>query len=297
MLKTSGQIPLPIDVFREADRNFELGGRSFYFFDFDDNVVHLGTKIMLFNKQTGEEFGVSTADFATVAKDLGKAGTEWAHFEAREDPITGSYKRFRDDPALGGEGRPQYLITDMLTALGHPFLDWRGPSWDFFVHAVNNNRPIAVITARGHHPHTIRRAINLLVVSRDLEASPNYLSVYPVSNPEIRHQLGDTEMKWSTGELKKAAIRAAVKDAFECYELNPHHRFGMSDDDPHNVALILQAMKELKKEYPENAFYVFNTHGRQMLRHEVLLDDKTQDESIEAPQMSLFGTSTGDEKK
>ncbi|MBS1984917.1 MAG: hypothetical protein JST16_12170 [Bdellovibrionales bacterium] len=288
---TSGQMPLlPSDVFREEDRNFEKGGRSFYFFDFDDNVIHLATKIVLFHSHTGEEVHVATSEYPQVHSQLGKKNSPWEHFVTREaDPYTGSYRNFRElPPHLLGE-KHQPLIQDMLDALSQPFLEWRGPSWDFFVKAVNNNRPVAIITARGNAPHTIRRAINILRNSRDLANCPNYVSVYPVSHPETRKFLGDTENKWGTALLKKAAIKAAVKDAFECYGQNPHHRFGMSDDDPSNVALILEAMKELKQEYPENAFFVINTHGRNLVKEEVLVDG-TRQEKLPEPQMELFKT-------
>ena len=285
---SSGQVPLPIDVFREPDRNFEKGGRSFYFFDFDDNVIHLSTKIVLFNKKDNSEIAVSTSDYTSVHHLLGKPGT-WEHFELRmSDPHRGSYRNFRDHPAeMLPQTGVQPLITDMIDALSQPFLDWRGPSWDFFTHAVNNNRPISIITARGHHPHTIRRAINILRNSRDLAACPNYVSIYPCSNTETRLVLGDTEQTWSTAELKKAAIKAAVRDAFACYGDNPHHRFGMSDDDPLNVAFIINAMRELKQEYPRNAFFVINTAGRQLLKEEVLLEG-IQKTNLETLQMELF---------
>lgn len=285
--ETSGQLPiLPVDLFREQDRNFEKGGRSFYFFDFDDNVIHLATKTLLFPKSGGEPMEVSTSDFPIVSHQIGKPGP-WADYEIRLDPFRGSFRNFRELPPELLQGKPQPLIADMMEALSQPFLDWRGPSWDFFVKAVHNNRPVSIITARGNHPHTIRRAINILRNSRDLGACPNYVSIYPVSNPETRLALGDTEQKWSTAELKKSAIKHAVRDAFECYGQNPHHRFGMSDDDPSNVALIIEAMRELKAEYPDNAFFVINTHGRQLLKEEILID-RVQRHNLDAYQTELF---------
>ncbi len=274
-VKTFGQVALPIPDERERDRNFHLGGRSFYFFDFDDNIIHLNTKILLFHKKTGVEQGVPTSEFPTVSKLLGSPGTEWEHFEIREEAFTGSFRNFRELPRDLLKGAPQPLIHDMLESLQNPFNEWRGPSWGFFLKAVNNNRPISVITARGHHPHTIRRAINLLVQSRELDAHPNYLSVYPVSFPETRRQLGDTTESWNTAQLKKEAIKFAVRDAFACYGENPYHRFGMSDDDPHNVELIVEAMHDLKAEYPENAFFAFNTFGGKIVREEILLDGQS----------------------
>jgi hypothetical protein len=270
-VKSYGQVSLPIPDERERDRNFHLGGRSFYFFDFDDNIVHLQTKILIFHKLTGEEAAVPTADFPVLSKKIGEPGSDYEHFEIREQSITGSFRNFRELPRDLLNGRPQPLIQDMLDALQNPFSEWRGPSWGFFLKAVNNNRPISVITARGHHPHTIRRAINLLVQSRELDSHPNYLSVYPVSFPDTRRQLGDVENTWSTAKLKKEAIKYAVQDAFACYGENPYHRFGMSDDDPHNVELILEAMRELKQEFPQNAFFAFNTHGGKIVREEALL--------------------------
>jgi len=274
MLKaSSGQVALPIQFLREYDRNFEKGGRSFYFFDFDDNVVHLPTKIILFKKGSLQEKAVSTTDFALFSYFLGQKGSFWEDYFIDENPASGSFRNFREQKDLSLDEQP--LIKDMKEALSHPFLDWRGPSWDFFLHAVNNGRPVAVITARGHHPHTIRRAIDTLVLSRDLVMNPNYLSVYPITYPDIRYKLGDTQSEWSTATLKKAAIKAAVKDAFECYGKNAFHRFGMSDDDPLNVALIREAMQELKETYQENAFFVINTHERQLLKEEVFSKNAT----------------------
>lgn len=287
-----GQLGLAIPAGRERDRNFSEGGRSFYFFDFDDNVAHLHTKIVVFHKNTGEEVEVSTTDFPEVLKQISTDGSEWAQYEVRDEEPAGSFRNFRELPKEQLNGKPQPLIEDMLDAMQNPHQEWRGPSWNFFAHAVNNNRPVAVITARGHHPHTIKRAVDLMVLSGDLDAHPNYLCVYPVSNPDIRRSLGDNEFKLNTAELKKIAIKAAVSDAFACYGENPYHRFGMSDDDPHNVALIIEAMRDLKEEFPGNAFFAFNTHGGKIVKTEVLLDGKSREEEShnksEMDQMTLF---------
>ncbi|NCN26981.1 hypothetical protein GW915_05340 [bacterium] len=285
---SKGQLQLPIDYFREPDRNFEKGGRSFYFFDFDDNVVHLPTQIVLFHKTSDLEKHISTQDFAKVHPLLGKPGSEWEHFEAIISKERNSYKNFREQNYDLEEGKEQPLIQDLKKALEDPLLEWRGPSWGFFVYAVNNNRPISIITARGHHPNTIRRAINHLVQNRDLGAHPNYLSVYPLSFPEIQKELGDVKLELSTAELKKLAIKKAVQDAFECYGPNPSHRFGMSDDDPKNVELILEAMVELKETYPENAFFVINTHGRKLVKEEVMLKGRIQGQELEYEQKKLI---------
>jgi hypothetical protein len=135
---------------------------------------------------------------------------------------------------------------------------------------VFNKRPIAIITARGHHPDTLKRGIDILRDRGHLANNPNYLGIYTVSHPQVRGALGDADGRWSVPELKKAAIMQSVRQAMHRYGKNPYHRFGMSDDDPDNIALILAAMSELKREYPENAFFVIDTSRRPVIKSEVL---------------------------
>ena len=98
---------------------------------------------------------------------------------------------------------------------------------------------------------------------------PNYLSVYPVNNPDIRAELGQADVEVNVPRLKQSAIRASVEKAFRTYGYNPYHRFGMSDDDPKNVDLIIEEMKSLKTLYPENCFYVIDTSGGRFIKREI----------------------------
>ncbi|MEZ4815760.1 MAG: hypothetical protein R3A80_11220 [Bdellovibrionota bacterium] len=127
-----------------------------------------------------------------------------------------------------------------------------------------------------------------MVQTRDLLAHPNYLGVYPVSHSATRLELGDLNETKSVAELKKLAIHQSVKDAFDCYGYSPHHRFGMSDDDEENLKLILEAFLELKKEFPENAFFAFNTHDRKLQKLEVTLEGDIDSETVKTEQGKLF---------
>ena len=187
---------------------------------------------------------------------------------------------------LDGHGQP--FVEDLLAALTKGDLLWKGPSWSFFFHAVYNGRPVAVITARGHHPDTLAAGIGELYARGILSAAPNYLGLYLVSHPGVRAELGDPNARRSIPELKKAAIIRSVEVAMQRYGENPYHRFGMSDDDPHNVALILEAMRELKSRYPHNAFFVINTSSEPAEKTEVL-EGSTHTEHVPfAAQLRLF---------
>jgi hypothetical protein len=286
---SQGQLELPIERPMEPDRNSAHGGRSFYFFDFDDNVVHLPTGLYLFHKETGEEKEVSTREFAQINHLLGKENP-WEKFEVRLDPQTGSFRRFRHrdlkfvDRVLG---KRQPLYEDLAQVLKGGE-DWKGPSWTFFWHAVHNGRPLSIITARGHRPDGIKEAVTLLVKKKHLSREPNYLSIYPVSDNDTRVHLGDKEYNWHTARLKKAAIHSSVKEAFKVYGFSPHHRFGMSDDDPANIKLVIEAMQELKTLFPQNSFFVIDTQNGQLFKKEVFADSVKTAEPLASSQLTLF---------
>lgn len=287
---SSRQLELPIETPHQPDRNHSRGGRSFYFFDFDDNVIFLPTPLYLFHRESGEEKAVSTKEFAAIGAKVGKEG-HWRDFEIRFDPQTGSFRRFRQKQIpwlkkLLGQRQP--LIEDILNALRLHENEWRGPSWNFFWHAVHNSRPLSIITARGHHPETMKDGIRVLKKRGHLSREPNYLSVFPVSHADVRVDLGDANRDWHTARLKQEAIKRSVEEAFRIYGQNPAHRFGMSDDDPTNLQLIIEALQDLKKKYVENSFFVIDTHAGRLVKQEVLPTRVESGAVLSGTQLNLF---------
>ena len=269
--KRKGQLELGETRLKEPDRNYHRGGRSFYFFDFDDNIAFLTTPLVLFHKETGDELFLSSGEWALHHASVGKNGP-YEHYEIRFDDLTGSFRCFRDLDLTEVEklaGKKQLFIQDVLEALKLPDTQWKGPSWDCFYHATFNQRPISIITARGHNASTIQEGVREFIKAGYLPAEPHYLSVYAVSNKEVRKHLGDSEFTASTAELKQRAIRASVEKAIEIYGYSPHHRFGMSDDDPKNIQLVVEEMTRLKSSYPEMSFFMIETHRGDFIKHEI----------------------------
>lgn len=275
------QLELEITRAQEPDRNFEKGGRSFYFFDLDDNVFFLGTPIYAFHKKTNQEIALTSGDFAKHLSDIGKSGI-YKDYILNMDSVTGSFRRFRD------EDKPTNLrsfCVDLEAAISKPEFDWKGPSWQCFYHASFNQRPVSLITARGHSPETIKEGIKYFVRDGHLPKEPNYLSLYPVSHPETQNQLSKGR-PMSTAELKLHAVIESVEQAMNAYGLNPHHRFGMSDDDPKNLELIFKAMLILKHKYPDNSFFVIKTHDTDFVKEEVFLNH-TESKTLSQSQLML----------
>lgn len=285
MARRVAQLPLPIGRQPQADRNLHKGGRSFYFFDFDDNVMTLGTQIYVFHRRTREELALSTEAFAQLSPLLGEEGP-YLEYEIDLDDQHGSFRRFRDLPAPTGE---QPFVEDVREAIAAGPVEWHGPSWDLFHHAVYNQRPIAIITARGHAPDTVARGVEQLVEAGHLDLRPNYLSILPVSHPETRRRLGDPDGSATIPELKMAAILRCVEEAMDRYGHSPYHRFGMSDDSPENLELITAAMRKLKERYPDNAFFVIDASDGRLIKTEVSLDRSDQSVEVEdVAQLDLF---------
>ena len=107
----------------------EPRGKSFYFFDIDDNLLFLPTKIVLTNTRTGETNGVSTGQYA----DLPCQSWQDRHGMGR----LGRQERIREFQ------RPARLLADVRRIFAEDPSDWQGPSWSYFAHACP--------TARGSH--------------------------------------------------------------------------------------------------------------------------------------------------
>lgn len=289
-----GQLELGINRTPEKDRNYHLGGRSFYFFDFDDNIAFLTTPLILFHKETRAEITVNSGEFAQYHHTFGKSG-KYADYVLDFCDKTGTFRNFRDhdeDELLRMNRKRQIFVEDVAAALGYPDFQWKGPSWECFYHATFNQRPLSVITARGHHPDTLREGIKEFVRGRILPLEPNYLSIFPVSHKPTQAALGDTDFSQSTAELKQRAIRASVEKAIEIYGYSAHHRFGMSDDDPKNIQLIVEEMTRLKARFPEMSFFMIETQHGNFVKHEVKLSGLSGERGDALSQLSLFEDTT-----
>ncbi len=263
----------------EKDRNHHLGGKSFYFFDFDDNVAYLPTPIIIYHKKTHKELILSSNEWSKHKKNIGKISSPYKDYYVNEEDcnIKGSFRYFGESPT----GESEYFIEDIKALMKMENLSWQAPSWRFFYYATLNKRPVSLITARGHSIETVKAGIKLMVKYGHIPNIPNFLSIYPLSNRSIRKKLGDKEMKLSIPQLKANALTAAVETAIEVYGNNPHHRFGISEDDSDNIQSIIDEMIILKQRYPEMSFFVFKTTNHSYQPIEILINKISKSPEVE----------------
>lgn len=236
-------------------------GLSFYFFDIDDNLLFLPTTLYLWNAETRAELSVSSGDFARIQNELGRSG-QWHAWAVREE----TFRDFRDQ--AGTPTGEQTFVKDLIAACAGTG-PWKGPSWPLLVHAAEKQRPIAMVTARGHEPATIEAGLHVLVERKQLPAVPPILGIYTVANAGVRARLDAMDPAMTTPSIKKLAIKNAVDTALARYGAAPPHRFGMSDDDPNNVVLAISAMRDCKVMYPDKRFFVINSNHQEYVKLEI----------------------------
>jgi hypothetical protein len=140
-----------------SDRDFK-----YYIFDWDDNILHMPTKIRLEHRGKDgvwKEVEVSTSTFALVRTDI-------EHYRA---PSNGgwraAFQNFADDPLPGESvGQSNRFIEDTITALEKvEHGEKPGPSYNALKKTLREGRLFAIVTARGHSPETIKKAVRVFI--------------------------------------------------------------------------------------------------------------------------------------
>jgi hypothetical protein len=119
----------------------------YYAFDWDDNILHMPTKILM-DKREGDGWvpvDVSTSDFATVRHDK-------ENYRLRDGNPVIAFSEFRDTGARGADA----FFEDSTAAIRS---GKKGPSWKAFIRCLTEAALFSIITARGHEPESIKRVV------------------------------------------------------------------------------------------------------------------------------------------
>lgn len=257
----------------------EITMRS-YIFDWDDNILHMPTEVLVDKRVDGEwvPMSMSTGDYAKFRED--------PNYRLRNNKPGQAFKWFSDNEAF---------IRDVKKAIHNESF---APSFDKFKEALINSNPFAINTARGHHPNTIKGGVKIFIdmVLTDDEKSEMVVNIrknlklaeglndsqvidlyldemgeyYPVSSGEFGERFGlDVRGSASSPEhSKKVAIEHFTKKVFDNVKKlvgSDYKKFsiGFSDDDLGNVKAAEEFISnELKMIYPEIHFVVYDTSDK-----------------------------------
>ena len=289
--------PIPFVNEEVASRDFK-----YYIFDWDDNILHMPTKIKMEHLEedgTWKKVEMSTSTFAMVRTD-----TE--HYRAPSDGgWAEAFSNFEDHPDK------ENFILDTLDALERvQHGEKPGPSYNALKKTLREGRIFAIVTARGHSPETIEKAVRLFIryalsederaemmsnlrgyrryidgvgdgeFGTDQEELDFYLSMCRysavtyqgfkdrmVQDPIYQEKLA-TATNASRPELaKEFAIRDFVEHIFHMLRRNGTMgrpvSIGFSDDDKGNVKSVSSYIqKELSKRFDGIKFVVYDTSDR-----------------------------------
>jgi len=252
---------------------------KYYAFDWDDNIVHMPTKIIV-KDEDGEEVGMSTDDFAEHRHQIGKE-----NFNYKGNTIVG----FAEDPFRNFRtaGDKDFVIDAMKAT--------EGPAFDDFREAINSGSIFSIITARGHNPNTLKQAIYNYIINNfngiskdelvknlkkyrtfsgeeemsDNELIKTYLALnkyHPVSfgdetgasNPEeAKVRAMDEFVDYIKGMAAVLNKRAFLKNDVANKFVPKMPSIGFSDDDPKNI----EVMNKHFKDKPDNIVKTYSTAG------------------------------------
>ena len=252
---------------------------KYYAFDWDDNIVHMPTKIIV-KDDKGNEVGMSTDDFAEHRHHIGKKP-----FDYKGQSIIGfaenPFRNFRT------EGDKEFLVDAMRAKTG--------PAFDDFKEAINNGSIFSIITARGHNPNTLKQGVYNYIIDgfngidkdqlvknlkkyrtfvdeddmSDEELIKSYLELnkyHPVSFGDEKGAQNPEEAKvramddfvnyikaMSAVLNKKAYLKNDISNKF----VPAKPTIGFSDDDIRNV----EVMNKHFKDKPDNIVKTYSTAG------------------------------------
>lgn len=275
ILKTIDARLVNIDI---ANRDFK-----FYIFDWDDNILHMPTRVYLEKLGASGEWtpvSVPTSTFALIRSDT-------ANYRF---PSEGGYSAaFRDFKDSSPDTQESAFIHDTISALERVAKgEAPGPSFETLRKTLREGRLFAVVTARGHASATIREAVKIFIdtvltddertemmqnlrgyrwwldkretFGTDEEELDYYLSMcryHAVTSPDFKKILeGDDDFssRFSSASsarrpelAKEFAIHDFVEHLFHTLErtggLGRPVSVGFSDDDAGNVQAVSDYVK------------------------------------------------------
>ena len=287
------------EIYR-SDVNYDVATRDFkfYIFDWDDNILHMPTKIHLEQQDCNGDWHpveVSTSVFALVRTD-----------PRYRMPPGGRAEAFREFQDVVDDSGDLSFIRDTRAALARVKAGEKpGPSFETLRKTLREGRIFAIVTARGHEPETLREAVKIFIdevltpdertammrslrgyrwwldkmtdFGADEEELDYYLSMcryHAVTNPGFFEQMKSDDDFGGRYELasgserpelaKEFAIRDFVEHVFHVLKrtggLGRSVSVGFSDDDAGNVRAVSDYIKEeLVKRFQGFKFVVYDT--------------------------------------
>ena len=276
---------------RVADRDFK-----YYIFDWDDNILHIPTRIHLEKRQPDGSWAphlVSTSVFSLIRGDT-------QNYRPPHGNWPEAFVEFQD---FANETESHFLrdareaIQRLIRGAEDP-----APSFQTFRTTLVEGRLFAIVTARGHASSTLRMGVRMFVDIvltpaergemlanlRGYRAAFDHVTQFGTDEEELAYYLGLNHYNAVTsprfneflsrtapgaeaaGHRKQFAIRAFVEHVVRILartqeegRLRHSVSVGFSDDDPGNIKAVEEYIQtELGSRFPGVKFVVYDTSDR-----------------------------------
>jgi hypothetical protein len=260
---------------------------KYSFFDFDDNILHLETKISM-EFYDGAEWIPSQLSTPAYAMNRNNPLYRLPMVDGKIDYDV-AFGNFRDI-----EGRANTFFEDCVDALNNGRF---APSYEAFKRCMLNGHHLFIVTARGHEPQTIKNVVRYFVYEHLSEAERETMKVnitkfsglysLPIADDVIESYLDDCQYIGVSSNSFAASIQPHELSEGEVYDIAKTEigkeivikRFiekcvanrdkaadriksisiGFSDDDMRNITKITETFTEAKSTYPDVKFVIYNT--------------------------------------
>jgi hypothetical protein len=277
---------------KAPDINYAVADRDlrYFIFDWDDNVLHMPTRIHLERRTEAgawTPYSVSTALFSLIRNDTAQyrpPGGDWEE----------AFRDFRDVEI----GEENVFLRDTREAIDRVVSGEASPapSFETLKRVLTEGRLFAIVTARGHDPHVLQAGVRYFVdrvftnaekqamlrnlrgylewlepghdTNSDAEVLDYYLSLnkyHGCMSPRFRELLREHNYEAAgTEEGKQFAIRDFVRYIIGILRergVDKPISVGFSDDDEGNAQAVETFIEqELAREYPGVKFAVYYTN-------------------------------------
>ena len=277
--------------------NLRVGDRDFkyYIFDWDDNILHMPTRIHLEQRQADGAWtplAVSTSVFSLIRTDT-------VNYRPPNGRWPDAFIEFQDET----NGTESAFLRDARQAIERLIhgQEKPAPSFRTFRKTLVEGRLFAIVTARGHASETLKKGVRLFIDlvltpaereemlanlrgyracfdqaatcdsdDAELEYYLNLNHYHAVTSPDFQTWLNRAAPDTKGAESRKQfAIRAFVEHIAGMLArtqdgtLRRPISIGFSDDDPGNIAAVQSFIRgELARLFPGVKFCVYDTSDR-----------------------------------
>lgn len=221
----------------EPTKSNENKNRRARVYDWDDTIMYMPTKIILFRKGSNDSIQVTTQEYAEIREHIGQPGSKYENYEIRKNearPEFSSFQFFRSNSGVG----VNYFYEDVKRALNSLNLNWMAPSFMDFIGDLADpikSKDTYILTARGHSALEIQQALDLIAkYAKDRFG----LNLYPIP---IENIFAVGAAQDPSGKKSEILIKLA-----ETYQKKGYAGLTFKDDDAGNVRKAQEAFKDKK---------------------------------------------------